>query len=98
MYDFSVDYRAFGTNNVIDILKYLMKKHDIDFFFRLIRKIFIGLLISILNASNHTTLINIHPNEYRQEVHYYAFAVKLDRCVGSYNTLNDLSNKVRQKI
>ena len=76
--------------------------------FWLIKKIFIGLLSSIVNASNHTkciflsngkcmiqpTLINLHPNEYSQEFHYYPFAVKLDRCVGSCNTLNDLSNKV----
>ena len=40
------------------------------------------------------TLLNLHPNEYRQELHYYPFAVKLDRCVGSCNTLNDLPNKV----
>ena len=40
------------------------------------------------------TLINLHPNEYSQEFHYYPFAVKLDRCVESCNTLNDLSNKV----
>ena len=40
------------------------------------------------------TLINLHPNEYRQEFHYNAFSVKLDRCVGSCNTLNDLSKKV----
>ena len=40
------------------------------------------------------TLINLHPNEYSQELHYYPFSVKLDRCVGSCNTLNDLSNKV----
>ena len=37
--------------------------------------------------------INLHPNEYSQEFHYYPFAVKLDRCGGSCNTLNDLSNK-----
>ena len=37
---------------------------------------------------------NLHPNEYSQEFHYYPFAVKLDRCGGSYNTINDLSNKV----
>ena len=75
--------------------------------FGLTKKIFIGLLSSIINASNHTkfysfsnqkcmiqpTLINLHPNEYSQEFHYYPFAVKLDRCVGSCNTLNDLSNK-----
>ena len=40
------------------------------------------------------TLINLHPNEYSQESHYYPFAVKLERCIGSYNTLHDLSNKV----
>ena len=40
------------------------------------------------------TLISLHPNEYNQELHYYPFAVNLDRCVGSCNTLNDLSNKV----
>ena len=69
---------------------------------------FIELLTSIVSASNHTKcvwlsnqkcmiqpiLINLHCNEYSQELHYYPFAVKLDRCVGSCNTLNDLSNKV----
>ena len=76
--------------------------------FGLIKKIFIVLLTRIVNASNHTkcvslsnqkcmnqiTLINLNPNEYSQEFHYYPFAVNLDRCVGSCNTLNDLTNKV----
>ena len=50
---------------------------------------FILLLASTVNASNHTkceiqlTLINLHPNEYSQEFHYYPFAVKLDRCAGT---------------
>ena len=66
------------------------------------------LLISIVNASDHTkcvllssqkcmtqpTLINLHPNEYSQEFHYYPFAVKLDRCVGSCNTLNGFCKNV----
>ena len=69
---------------------------------------FIRLLTGLLNASNHTkcislsnqkceihhTFLNLHPHEYRQEFHYYAFTVKLDKCVGSCNTVNDLSNKV----
>ena len=76
--------------------------------FGLIKKIFIGLLTGIVSASSTTkyvllnnqkcmtqpALINLHPNEYSQEFHYYPFAVKLDRCVGSCNTLNDLFNKV----
>ena len=76
--------------------------------FGLIKKIFIGLLTGIVSASNHKkgvplrnlecmtqpTLTTLHPNEYSQEIHYYPFAVKLDRCVGSCNNLNDLSDKV----
>ena len=40
------------------------------------------------------TLINFYPNDYSQEFHCYPFTVKLDRCAGICNTLNDLSNKV----
>ena len=40
------------------------------------------------------TLVNLNPNEYNQEFYYYPFSVKLDRCAGSCNTLNDLSKKV----
>ena len=60
--------------------------------FGLIKK-FIGLLTGLFDVSNHTkcvsltnqkcmkqaTLINLHPNKYSQEFHYYPFAVKLDR-------------------
>ena len=73
---------------------------------------FIRLLTSTVSASNHTkcillsnqkcmaqpTLINVHLNEYSWELHYNPFAVKLDRCVGSCNTLNDSSNKVSLPI
>ena len=41
-----------------------------------------------------STIINLHPNENTQGLRYRAFAVNLDRCVGSCNTLDDLSNKV----
>ena len=58
--------------------------------FGITKTIFIVLLTNIVNASNHTkcvslsnqkygiqpTLINLHPNEYSQELHYYPFAVK----------------------
>ena len=76
--------------------------------FGLIKKILIGLLTGLVNESSHTkcvllsnqkcmiqpTLINLHPIEYSRESHYYPLAIKLDRCVGACNTLNDLSNKV----
>ena len=76
--------------------------------FKLIKKISTWLLISIVNASNHTkclslsiqkcmiqpTLISLHSNKYSQECCYNPFMVKLNRCVVTCNTLNDLSNKV----
>ena len=43
----------------------------------------------IKNCNIQPTLINLHPNEYSQQLHYYPFAVKLNKCVGSCNTLND---------
>ena len=69
---------------------------------------FFVFLTSLENTSNHTkyvslsnqifeiqpTLINLHPTEYSQELYYYRFAVKLDKCVGNCSTLNDLSNKL----
>ena len=76
--------------------------------FGLNKKIFIGLLINIVNTSNHTkcislsnkkyqiqpTFINLNPNEYSQWFQYYPFAVNLNKHVGSCNTLSDLYKKV----
>ena len=53
VYDFSVDYRAFDTGNIIDIHKYLIKKIWYEIMFGLIEKMFMGLLINIVNAFNH---------------------------------------------
>ena len=67
--------------------------------FGFIKKMFIRLLARVVSASSHIkcvslsnqkikiqpTLINLDPNEYSQE---------LDGCVGSCNTLNDLSSEV----
>ena len=75
--------------------------------FVIIKNMFIVLLNNIVNGSNHTkrmlfsnqkcmtqpALINLYPNEYSKEFHYYPFTVKLDGCVGSCNTFNDLSIK-----
>ena len=69
---------------------------------------FMGELINIINDSNHTKclslsnqkceipplFINLHPIEYSQKFHYYPFRVRLDKCVGSCNTLSNLPNKV----
>ena len=73
--------------------------------FWFIIKISIGLLRSIVNASNRTEFVfvsnqkcttrpTLHPNEYTQGLRYYPSALDLDSCVGSCNILNDLSNTV----
>ena len=73
---------------------------------RSIKKMFIRLLTDLLSRFNHTkylllsiqkcmiqpTLNNLHPSKYSQEFHHYPFAVKLERCVGNYNNLNNSSN------
>ena len=84
--------------------------------FGFFEKMFNGLLTRVVNGSNHTkcvslknqqcitrpTLINLHPNEVIQGLHYYPFTVNLDRCIRSCNTLDDTSNRVqfqtKQKI
>ena len=74
--------------------------------FGLHKQTFIGLLASIVNASNHIecislksqqctilpTLINLHPYEYVQRLLYCSFAVNLGKCMGSCDTLNNLRN------
>ena len=76
--------------------------------FGITKEMSITLITSLVNVSCHTKclslsnqkceiqpiFINWHPNEYRQELHCYPFAVKLDRCVGSCNTFNELFKKV----
>ena len=43
----------------------------------------------IIQSEFQPNLNKLYPNEYSKE-----FSVKLDRCTGSCNTLNGLSNKV----
>ena len=75
--------------------------------FGLIKNFLVMLLTSTVIASNHTkyaslsnqkrmaqpTLINLHPNEYSQELRYYPFVVNPDSA-GSCNTLDDLSSRL----
>ena len=105
---FLVDFNSISTKDILDTHEYLIKEKWYNaIMFGLTKKVFIGLLTGIVSVSNHTkhvplsnqkcmtqpTFINSHPDEYSQEFHYYPFAVKLDRYVGSCNTLHNLSNK-----
>ena len=104
---FSVDCNAIDNNGVLDIRKYLIKETRYKIMLPFIKKVFIRLIATKVNASNPTkcvslsnqkctiqpSLINLHPNEYTQKLCHYPFAVNLDRYVGSCNTFDDLSYK-----
>ena len=69
---------------------------------------FSGSSTSLVNAPDHMkcislnnqqcmtqpTFINLYTNVYTQGLCYYPFAVNLERCMGSCNTLTDLSKRV----
>ena len=103
VYNSSVDCDAIDKSDIFNIQKYLMVKNGIKCL-AYQKSIY---FIIIVSASNHKcfslnnqkcitqpTLINLNLNEYSQELHHYLFAVNLDRCVGSCNTLDYLSNRV----
>ena len=91
----------------LDIHKYLIKETRYKIMLPFIKKMFIRLIATIVNASNPTkcvslsnqkytiqsSLINLHPNEYTKKLWYYPFAFNLDRYLGSCNTFDDLSYK-----
>ena len=96
VYDLSVNHSWFEKESMLNIHEYLVFKK------------FIGLLASVVSTSNLTkcvsiniqkcmtqpVLINLHPDEYSQELRYYSFTVNLDWCSGSCNTLDDPSSRV----
>ena len=68
----------------------------------IIEKMFIILLSSIVNASNHKKCNSLNNKKcviqstlpYSQEFNLYTFEVKLDWCVRSCDILDNLANKV----
>ena len=51
-------------------------------------------VVKLSEMYDSPTLIDLYSNENSQEFPYSPFVVIFDRCVGSCNSLNDLSNKV----
>ena len=107
-----VNFNPIDNNDILDIHKHLMKRTWCKIMFGLIKRIFIGLLSSRVNASNHTkcgslsnqkceiqtTVINLHLNEYSQEFHYYPFLVQSDGCFGSCNCIPNKTEDLNLSI
>ena len=100
-------FNPIDTNDVLYVHRCFMKGSYYKCL-QLFKKMFTVLLNNIVNGSNHTkcvslsnqkymtepTFVNLHQNGCSQTSHNYSFVAKLDWCVGSCNTINDLSNKV----
>ena len=56
---FPVDFNPIDNNDILDIHKYLMKRTWYKIMFGLIKKMFIVLLSSTVNASNHTKCVSL---------------------------------------
>ena len=55
----SVGFNPIETNNILDIHKYLMKRTWHKIVFGLIKEILIGLLIGLVNGSNHIKCVSL---------------------------------------
>ena len=53
----SVDFHPIDNNDILDVREYLMKRTWYKIMFGLIKKLFMGLLVKIVNASNHTKCV-----------------------------------------
>ena len=54
-----VDFNPIGTNDILNIHKYLMKRMWYKIIFGLINKIFFWVLLKIVSPSNHTNFVSL---------------------------------------
>ena len=54
----------------------------------------VSIFLNNQSSITRPTLIDINPDEHNQGLRYYPFMVNLDRCNGTCNGLDDLSDKI----
>ena len=54
----------------------------------------VSIFLNNQSSMTRPTLIDFNPDEYNQGLRYYPFMVNLDRCNGTCNGLDDLSDKI----
>ena len=101
VYDFSVDYEATDVDDVKDTHKYLMKKNNIVQVktFGFVKKVFVlGLtILSDITKALECVSMNNQACKVRPKTIYinsnnpifYPFSVKISRCCGNCNKIND---------
>ena len=66
-----VNFNPADTNNILNIHKYLIKRTWYKVMFQLSKKIFSGLLTSIVKSSNHTQCISLSNQEMYDSTYSY---------------------------
>ena len=107
VYDFIADYNAVALDDIEVIHKYLMKKNDIVYMkiFSFVKKVFaLGLTVlssSITDALNYISINNQECKAKPETVDvssnnpiFYPFSVKINRCSGNCNSINDPYAKI----
>ena len=101
-YDFSVDYNAISNEKIHDIHAYLMKKNGIVKIFGFFKKNFLVAMIFInFNLSNENSLECVSMNSQERKIRteiinlntsepmFYPYSIKINKCKGRCNTIND---------
>ena len=88
--DFSVDYDATDVDDVVDIHKYLMKKHNIVSMkiFGFVKKVFFINSLSCISMNNQECktrpqVINVNGDK----PVFFSFSIKTSKCSGSCNNI-----------
>ena len=107
VHDFSVDYHAIAVADILDIYKYLMKKMRQHRMFDFLKQIFISTMMFFgCNLSNvnplksasmssqeckiRAEIVNINSDDPT----FYPYSVKISKCSGSCNNINDPYAKI----
>ena len=93
------DYNYIDVDEILDVHKYIMKKHDIKIMFRLIKRVFIPLLnfswslaTNCVSLDNETYLLRPTPIDLSlTELNSYLLMVSLDKCNGIRDADDDFS-------
>ena len=107
VYDLSVDYTAISNDKIHDIHSYMMRKNVIIYIFGFIKKYFFTVMtfinFNLLNlhsleyASMNNQECKIRPeiiNINTNEPLFYPYSIKVNKCKGSCNTINDPDAKI----
>ena len=99
VYDFSVDYGAIAVDDILDIHKYLMKK--VVLYKQMLNKLVITVItfFNLFLSTNSLECISMNNQECRarpkmininaNEPMFYPYSIKINKCSGSCNNINN---------